>query len=384
MNKLIKKENMPYDFWLFITVLVLLVFGSIMVVSAGSFLAEYKFMNKNFFLISQIKNAGFSVIIFLFAMNFNYANYRNKYFIYILYAVTALALVYLLVSGYGESVKGAKRWIFGFQPSELAKITIIFFMAYSLTKYKERLHEYVHGYLMHLGLLSVIVGLVFLQPAFSTSMMIFIIGYLMFYTSGMKLNHLILTFVVALLPAIVAMAILQPYRMDRIKTFMNPEHDTSGKGWQVEQSLIGLGNGGITGVGLGESRQKEFYLPEPHNDFVFSIIGDEIGFIGTSLTVFAYIIILFRGFKIARNAPDFHGFVLASGITLSVIIYAVFNMSITLGLVPPTGLPLPLVSYGGTSLILTVFSLGVLLNISLKSSHQSIDSKILETGKITV
>lgn len=384
MNKLIKRENIPYDFWLFIIVLLLLVFGSIMVVSAGSFLAEYKFMNKNFFLVSQIKNAGVSIVIFLVAMNFNYVHYKNKYFIYALYAITMLALVYLLASSAGESVKGAKRWIFGFQPSELAKMTVIFFMAFSLNRSKDRLHEYKRGYLLHLGLLSSIVLLVFLQPAFSTSMMIFIIGYLMFYTSGMKLSHLILTFLIALMPAIGYMAVKQPYRLDRIKTFLNPENDTSGKGWQVEQSLIGLGNGGFAGVGLGESRQKEFYLPEPHNDFVFSIIGDEIGFIGTSMVVLAYIIILFRGLKIARNAPDFHGFVLASGITLSVIVYAVFNMSITLGLVPPTGLPLPLISYGGTSLMLTLFSLGVLLNISFKSNHKNSDEPVTENGKAAV
>jgi len=384
MNKLIKRENIPYDFWLFITVLLLLVFGSIMVVSAGSFLAEYKFMNKNFFLVSQIKNAGVSIVIFLVAMNFNYVHYKNKYFIYALYAITMFALVYLLASSAGESVKGAKRWIFGFQPSELAKMTVIFFMAFSLNRSKDRLHEYKRGYLLHLGLLSSIVLLVFLQPAFSTSMMIFIIGYLMFYTSGMKLSHLILTFMIALMPAIGYMAVKQPYRLDRIKTFLNPENDTSGKGWQVEQSLIGLGNGGFNGVGLGESRQKEFYLPEPHNDFVFSIIGDEIGFIGTTMVVLAYIIILFRGLKIARNAPDFHGFVLASGITLSVIVYAVFNMGITLGLVPPTGLPLPLISYGGTSLMLTLFSLGVLLNISFKSNHKNTEETVTDNGKAAV
>ena len=133
--------------------------------------------------------------------------------------------------------------------------------------------------------------------------------------------------------------------------------------------MIGFGNGGLGGVGLGESRQKEFYLPEPHNDFIFSIIGDEFGYMGTTIVILLYILLIQRGFAIAKNAPDFYGFLLANGITIAIAVYAIFNMAITIGLVPPTGLPLPLVSYGGTSLMMTMFSLGVLLNISYKSNQ---------------
>jgi cell division protein FtsW len=220
-------------------------------------------------------------------------------------------------------------------------------------------------------IVSAIVGLVLLQPAFSTSMMIFAIGYSILYISGMKLKHL-MSSMVLIIPLIIIIALIQPYRLARIKTYFDPSKDVSGKGWQVEQSLIGFGNGGITGVGLGESRQKEFYLPEPHNDFIFSIIGDELGFIGTLLLVAAYILIMIRGFVIASRAPDYYGFILATGITMTIVIYSIFNMCITLGLVPPTGLPLPMVSYGGTSLIMTMFSMGVLLNISYKSKDNGI------------
>jgi cell division protein FtsW len=229
--------------------------------------------------------------------------------------------------------------------------------------------------LIHLGILVVLVGLVYYQPDFSTSMMIFIIGYLMFYISGMKLLHLTATFVTLLLPIIIVIAIIQPYRLDRFTTFFSPKDDIAGKGWQVEQSLIGFGNGGFGGVGLGESRQKEFYLPEPHNDFIFSIIGDEFGYFGTTIVILLYILLIQRGFAIAKNAPDFYGFLLANGITIAIAVYAIFNMAITIGLVPPTGLPLPLVSYGGTSLIMTMFSLGVLLNISYKSNQMKLGNE---------
>jgi len=299
--------------------------------------------------------------------SFNYQNYRKKILIYGITAVTLLALTYLLVSNHGSTIKGAKRWIFGFQPSELAKLTVVFLFAFLLDKNRRYLTEFKKGFVVHLVILSVFVALIFKQPDFSTSMMIFVSGYGLFFLAGMKLLHIV-TAIIPLTLVIAVMAMMGSYRMDRINSFLDQEKNSSGSGWQVKQSLIGFGNGGISGVGLGESRQKEFYLPEPHNDFIFSIVGDETGFIGTISMVIAYAVIMFRGFIIARNAPDFYGFLLASGITISVVIYAGFNMGITLGIFPATGLPLPLVSYGGTSLILTLFSLGVLLNISYKTA----------------
>lgn len=370
MIQKIKQELNKYDLFLLLVIVAMIVFGSIMVISAGSFIAAEKFNNENYFISNQIKNVLISAVAFIIAMSINYRIYNNKYVMYGAMTLTVLALVYLLISNQGESIKGAKRWIFGFQPSEVAKNMIVFYFAFSLNKLRTNIDKFVKGYIYHLGILSAIVILVVLQPAFSTSMMIFAIGYSMFYISGMKFKHLISSLVL-IVPAIIILAIFQPYRMDRINTFFNPAEDKSGSGWQVEQSLLGFGNGGIYGSGLGESRQKEFYLPEPHNDFIFSIIGDEFGFIGTVMLILAYIAIMIRGFMIASKAPDFFGFLLASGITLTILIYSIFNMSITLGLVPPTGLPLPLISYGGTSLIMTMFSLGVLMNISYKGKKEA-------------
>ncbi len=360
------EENIRYDLLLVMVVFGLLVFGSIMVISAGSFIAAEKFNNDSYFVTNQTKHALMAFFALLAGMMLNYKIYNNKYIMYIGMGVTVLALVYLLISNQGESIKGAKRWIFGFQPSEMAKNMIVFYLAFSLTKKRSEIRQFLRGYVYHMAILTSVVALVLLQPAFSTSMMIFFIGYSILYISGMKLKHL-MSSMVLIIPLIIIIALIQPYRLARIKTYFDPSKDVSGKGWQVEQSLIGFGNGGLTGAGLGESRQKEFYLPEPHNDFIFSIIGDELGLIGTILLVAAYIIIMIRGLKIAARAPDYYGFILASGITMTIVIYSIFNMCITLGLVPPTGLPLPMVSYGGTSLIMTMFSMGVLLNISYKS-----------------
>ncbi len=363
------EDNIRYDIILMITVFALLVFGSIMVMSAGSFIAAEKFNNDNYFVTAQTKNAMIAFFALVMGMMLNYRIYNNKYLMNAGLILTGLALVYLLISNHGDSIKGAKRWIFGFQPSELAKNMIVFYLAFSLTAKQTVLKQFLRGYVYHMSILSSTVALVLLQPAFSTSMMIFSIGYSILYISGMKLKHL-MSSMILLIPVIIIIALVQPYRLARVKTFLDPSEDISGKGWQVEQSLIGFGNGGLTGVGLGESRQKEFYLPEPHNDFIFSIIGDELGFVGTVLLVGAYILIMIRGFRIASRAPDYYGFILASGITMTIVIYSIFNMCITLGLVPPTGLPLPMVSYGGTSLIMTMFSMGVLLNISYKSRHR--------------
>ena len=244
------EDNKFYDKWLFLAIMSLLIFGSIMVISSGSFIAEYKFNNQNYFIIHQVTNALLGLVALILAMNLNYKNYSNKYLIYFGLIATTSLLLYLLLSNQGESIKGGKRWIFGFQPSELAKHIVVFFFAFSLNKYKDKITDFKKGYLVHLGILAVIVGLVYFQPDFSTSMMIFIIGYLLFYISGMKLLHLTATFVTILLPVIVVIAIIQPYRLDRFATFFSPDKDIAGKGWQVEQSLIGFGNGGFFCVGL--------------------------------------------------------------------------------------------------------------------------------------
>ena len=366
-NSIKNIKNSKYDYPLFIAIIVLLFFGLIMVISSSSFIAENKFGDKNFFIMKEIKNILVALGAFTVGVIIKYKTYNKKYIIYAMLGVTLLFLGYLLVSNYGSTIKGAKRWIFGFQPSEIAKLTTIFLLSYLLANRRDKIKEWLRGYVFQLVFLGTIVGLVFLQPAFSTSMMIFIIGYIMFYLSGMKLWHLF-SATILLVPLIILMATFQPYRVERLKSFMNPTADVSGSGYQVEQAVMSVGNGGFQGVGLGESRQKEFYVPEPHNDFIFSIIGDELGFVGTVSLVLLYLFIVFRGFKIATRAVDFFGFMLASGITVSIVIYAMFHIGINLGIFPPTGLPLPLISYGGSSLILTMFSLGVLLNISYVSN----------------
>jgi len=201
----IKKENVPYDLWLFFAILFLLVSGSVMVVSAGAFIAEYKF---------HITNAGIAFGAFIIAMNLNYQNYRKKILIYGITAVTLLALIYLLVSNHGSTIKGAKRWIFGFQPSELAKLTVVFLFAFLLDKNRRYLTEFKKGFVVHLVILSVFVALIFKQPDFSTSMMIFVSGYGLFFLAGMKFWHII-TAIIPLTLIIAVMVMMGSYRMDR-------------------------------------------------------------------------------------------------------------------------------------------------------------------------
>lgn len=364
------KSEIPYDKYLLLVTIILLVFGIIMVVSAGSFVAEVKFNNRNFFIDKQIKNVLVGLFALLVGMNLNYRIYKKKFLIYPALLLSLVLLIVLIATNSGNDAKGATRWLFGFMPSEVAKFALIFYFSYTIAEWRDRIKDFKRGYLVHLAILGLFVMLVFLQPAFSTSMMIFGISFIMFYLGGMKSYHLLSTFLL-LVPVIAYMAMFDSYRMDRIESFLNPTTDTADKGWQVEQSLISFGNGGFSGVGLGESRQKELYLPEPHNDFIFSIVGDELGFLGTVSLVGLYLIFGYRGFKIARKSRDFYGYILGSGITLAVLVYATFNMAITLGLVPPTGLPLPFISYGGSSLVLTLFSVGVLLNISYKTNIEN-------------
>ncbi len=363
----INNINRNHDYLLFTAIITLALFGSVMVISSSSFIAEFEFGYNNFFVDKQIKNFIVGIIAFIIGMSINYRFYNKKIFMYPLYAVTIIILAYLLFSNAGTSINGAKRWIFGFQPSELAKISIIFVLAFSLNASREKIKELLKGYSLNMFILASVSALVVMQPSFSAGMLIFGIGYFMLGISGMRMSHLFLITGIVFLPIILVFALTADYRIDRLKSFTNPSKDVMGKSYQVNQGIMSLGNGGITGVGIGESRQKEFYLPEPHNDFIFSIIGDELGFIGTISLIGIYIFIILRGFKIARNSVDYYGFMLASGITFLVALHTVSHLAINTGLFPNTGVTLPLVSYGGTSLMFTMFCLGVLLNISYKS-----------------
>ena len=244
----------------------------------------------------------------------------------------------------------------------MMRLALVVYLAESLSRRQGLLKDLVQGYLPHIAIIGVAMGMVMLQPDLGTALAIGMTCTLMLYLAGVRVKHIAGTGMV-LLPLLYLVVFVVGYRKERMMTFFSPSDDIQGAGYHVMQSLLALGSGGWTGLGLGQSLQKYFFLPEPHTDFVFSIVGEEFGLVGTAGLVICFLIFGRCGFQIARRAPDLHGFFLASGITLMILVYAFVNMGVCTGLIPATGLPLPFISYGGSSLLFTLLAVGILINI---------------------
>lgn len=361
--------NNSVDFTLVITVLLLLAIGLIMVLSASSPSAlsesgnSYKYFSKQllFAILGIVAMAAISKIDYRFYQKF----YKHAWWISLIMLVLVLII--------GKEVNGAKRWIYitetlSFQPSEFVKIFMIVFYAGLLTKNRDQLEGYKKGFLKHICLLAPIIGLLLLQPHFSASIVIIGICSVMMIVAGCKFWHFVVTGGLVGLPAMVFLIIKEPYRLQRVVTFLNPWSDATGDGWQVIQSLYAIGSGGIFGAGLGESKQKFLYIPEPHNDFIFSILGEELGFIGCAIVIILFAIFIWRGIVIAMKAPDMFGSLIAVGITTLVAIQVIINIAVVTSSMPATGMPLPFFSYGGTALFILLCEVGILLNISRAST----------------
>ena len=256
----------------------------------------------------------------------------------------------------GETVNGAKRWIYvtetlSFQPSEVVKILMIIFYAGILVKNRDELGLYTKGFIKNMCLLAPIIGLLLLEPHFSASIVIIGICATMMIMAGCKFWHFLATGAVAGIPAMILLIVKEPYRLQRVITFLDPWKDATGDGWQVIQSLYAIGSGGLFGVGLGESKQKFLYIPEPHNDFIFSILGEELGFIGCAVVLILFAIFIWRGVLIAMKAPDMFGSLIAIGITALVAIQVIINVAVVTSSMPATGMPLPFFSYRRNSII---------------------------------
>ena len=304
--------NNPIDFTLLITILLLLTIGLVMVLSASSPSAlsesgdSYKYFSK------QLLFAILGIIAMLFISKIDYRFYQKFYKHAWIVSLILLALVLLI----GKNINGAKRWIYltetlSFQPSELVKILMIVFYAGILTKNRDELEKYNTGFLKHMCLVAPIIGLLLLQPHLSASVVIIGICSIMMIVAGCKFKHFLITVGAVGIPAIIALIIFSPYRLQRVTTFIDPWQDQTGDGWQVIQSLYAIGSGGLFGSGLGESKQKYLYLPEPHNDFIFSILGEELGFVGCAIVLILFAIFIWRGVLIAMKAPDMFGSLLA-------------------------------------------------------------------------
>ncbi|MCG8432291.1 MAG: putative lipid II flippase FtsW, partial [Candidatus Omnitrophica bacterium] len=272
-----------------------------------------------------------------------------------------------LIPGIGREVGGARRWFrfrfISFQPSELAGLVMVFYLADFIARKQSMMKSFMQGFVPPLCILGVCSGLILLEPDLGTTMSIGMVVFLMLYVSGVRFRYLVST-VLAALPALYLLVFTVPYRRMRIMAFLNPWLDPRGSGFQIIQSQIALGSGGLFGVGLGHSKQKLFYLPAAHTDFIFSIIGEELGLMGTFGIVLLFMLLIYHGVKIVRNSRDRFDFFLAFGIVLMITLKAVINIGVSCGVFPTKGLPLPFISYGGSSLVMDMVSIGLLLNIA--------------------
>lgn len=347
--------NNPIDFTLIITILLLLSIGLVMVLSASSPSALAESGNSYSFFSKQLLFAILGLTAMMFISKIDYRFYKKFYKHAWWIALLLLALV--LVAG--KTINGAKRWIYvtetlSFQPSEIVKFLMIVFFAGILVKNRDELSKYGKGFIKHVLFLAPIIGLLLLQPHFSASIVIIGICSVMMIMAGCKFWHFLATGAVAGIPALILLIIKEPYRLQRVVTFLDPWKDATDTGWQVIQSLYAIGSGGLFGAGLGESKQKYLYIPEPHNDFIFSILGEELGFIGCAVVLILFAILIWRGILIAMKAPDMFGSLVAIGITALIAIQVIINVAVVTSSMPATGMPLPFFSYRRNGIIYTI------------------------------
>jgi len=352
------------DFTLFITVLALVGFGVVMVFSASMYTALVNYHDSFYFLKQQLVWAVLGLVALVFAMNFDYRNWRRL-------AAPALALGFVLllvvlIPGVGKTVYGAQRWILigplRFTPSELVKLCVTVFCAFGLSRRRDAVRTW-RGLLPFLVLLGVVCGLIILEPDLGTAVTLAATVVVMFFAAGASLKNLGVLGLgggAALAAAIVA----APYRLSRYLAFWDPWKNPQGSGYHIIQSLYALGSGGLFGVGLGQSKLKFLWLPASHTDFIFAIVGEELGFLGVTILITLFGIFAWRGYRIAVTAPDPFASLLATGLTTGTTLQAVINIGVVTSSLPVTGIPLPFVSYGGTSLVFTLLGAGILLNIS--------------------
>lgn len=354
-----------YDMHLLFPVLFLVGIGVVMVYSASSALALKKFGTDYYFLKKQAGFALAGIVALVVCRHFPYTLFRSL--TYPLLVFSLLLLVAIHLSGFGYSAGGSTRWLriggFVFQPSEFARFALVIFLAYSMSKKRDHIRDFTIGFLPHVMVLSIFTALIFMQPDFGSVVILGAVTWIMLFVGGVRVLHLLSSLLVILPLAYIFMSSAE-YRVKRIMSFLNPWQYPADEGYQIIHSMMAFGTGGLWGTGVGKGYQKLFYLPEPHTDFIFSVIGEELGLLGVLLILGLYLMILCRGIGIARRSKNFFATFLAMGLTLSIIIQVCVNMGVALGLLPTKGLTLPFLSYGGTSLLINMASIGILLNIN--------------------
>ena len=342
-----------------------------MVYSASAVLAMDRYEQPYFFLFKQIAWAAIGVCLLLGAMRVDYRTLKQPVVIWTMLGLSTLALIAVL---FGPSINGTRRW-FGFagvgvQPSEIAKVAVILFVAAILERRMHRIDEVSYSLLPVAIVTGIICGLILLEPDFGTAFVVLLIVGAMVFAAGLRYRYL-LAFAVTLAPLIYIVLAAEEYRRRRLVAFLDPWSDPTGDGFHIIQSLIAVGTGGVFGQGLMAGVQKLFYLPYPHTDFIFAVIAEETGLIGATVILLCFCVITWRGLRIASLAPDSFGSMLALGLTAMLAFQAFINISVVLGLLPTKGTPLPFVSSGGSSLLVCLLSMGVLLNISQHASAEA-------------
>ncbi len=365
------KNKKPFDFWIFAAVILLLSIGTIMVFSSSYYSFAKTTGNSFQLLIPQLEYMALSIVVLIATMNFEYKRWGKISPILLMGSIGLLILV--IIPGVGVERNGAQRWLgvgnMSIQPSETAKLAVIIFLSYSLSKRKDVLQSFKKGLLPYLMLVGFIAVLVLVEPHLSGTIIIVLTAFVILFCAGAKISHFVALAMPVLLGTIAAV-VFESYRFDRVKAWLDPFKYKLGDGWQTVQSLLAIGSGGLFGRGLGQSMQKYLYIPEPYNDYIFAVLAEELGYIGSLVVMLLFLVFIWRGIKVAMNAPDTFGSLMATGITTLIGLQFLFNVAVVTNTIPSTGISLPFFSYGGTSLMFLMFGVGILLNISRFSNYE--------------
>lgn len=360
-------SNSKLDFGMLTIIIVLLCIGLVMVSSASSYLALTSYNDSNYYLIKQLQFAILGVIAMLIISKIDYRVYKK--FSYLFFIISLILLAAVLIPGIGVEVNGATRWLgfgetFRFQPSEIVKISLVFAIStYIATNYKKT--NSIKGYIIPFLMLAVVVIIMFLQNHMSGTLVMMVAALSIIFASGIKIKlRYIIPIIILAVVALGIFILSEPFRINRILSFANPEQDIKDGNWQAAQSLYAIGSGGIFGRGLGQSREKYSWLPEAQNDFIFSVLCEELGLVGAVVVLGMFIFFIYRGYKIALTCKDMYGSLIATGITSVFAIQILVNIAVVTCTMPVTGMPLPFFSYGGTALCINLCAMGILLSIS--------------------
>jgi cell division protein FtsW len=362
-------RKLRYDWLLFVATFALISVSVIMVYSASSFIAQQRFGDSYYFLSKQVTFVALGCLIVAVMMRVDYHVFEQPSVVWSLVGASVLALLYVYLVG--AEAKGARRWFgiagIGIQPSEFAKFAAIVFTAALLERRMDRVDD-PREVLAPVGLmLAVVSGLILIEPDLGTAVTLVVAVSVMLFAAGVRWRY-VATAALAAVPVMGALLLMKSYRRQRMLAFLDPWQDPQGSGWQTIQSILAVANGGVTGLGLGQGIQKRFYLPEPHNDFIYAVVSEELGMIGALFVLTAFVLIAWRGLVASLNAPDRFGTFLALGLTAMITFQALLNISVVLALLPTKGIPLPFVSAGGSSLLVGFLAIGVLLNVSQHAS----------------